>query len=387
MAHGIIQGPEPAQIDTITDYTGLLPLECVHLYQFIRARWQEQPPVAAGVGEVVRPPLPSSDWSLLLEYWKIERMREFGEMLVAYDRRFLKNDFAVERATATARAIDMGLPMVDFSPSYDRRLMFRRRGEAALNEDTRRYYLDALSPLVCMAVQRHYYHTPSPSYDAARSLDDAIATLLMDTDSLPNGAKCRLVGGYILHCIRQHVASGARTVTIPYSTDGTSWFGKSMKFKFKDASFVRFTGDDIPPFRIVGDLTRPAYYVPTRHGENDGECAFFYLKPGRTGLLGKPTVLYRITVSSTRTTHSDGDGDADDRNGRVGALPLVSCSSVLVLPAGISQLTHAHHASIARRNQTACAPVTHTGVKSAYRLELAAMSSNGFPLLAHLRWR
>jgi hypothetical protein len=192
---------------------------------------------------------------------------------------------------------------------------------------------------------------------------------------MTNDAKGRLVEGYIIHCIRHHVSSRAKSISIPLMTGGAPWTAaggsEPIKFKFDNADVVDFPGDDLPPLAMLGDLTRPKYFIPMR--VNYTEFDFFYFKPGATGFLGKPTVLYRLSVTLALPVH----GHQPNRRN------LAEWQAVLAFPPGISHLTQAHYTWIATRNQNA--PVAARN--ASYLLDLDAMAANGFPLLSHLRLR
>ncbi len=362
--------PDADQIEAFSDYTGLLPLECKHLFDFIVKRFQQQPFPAGGA----LPLLQATDWWPLLEDWKLERLAHFDEMLAAYDER-LRNELAVDRAITAARALEMRLPIARVSIQFDRRLVFKRKGELPLHEDSHLFYLDALSPLVRLQVQLHYRERPS-NQGIAVNLNDAIGTMLLDTSLMTNDAKGRLVEGYILHCIREFVRRGANSIELPALQGGNPWMagGGSVKLKFKNADVVDFPGGGLPPLPMLGDLTRPKYYIPLRI--NFPEFDFFYLRPGRAAAWpspARPTVIFRFSVTISLTSHGF----------NAAFLDLAAWQLLLPLPANVPQASAAHYVWVGKQAQAA--PVAARG--NSFLLDLDAMAGKGFPLLAYVRLR
>ena len=361
------------------DYTGSNPFECSLLKQYLTARHNEQSTVhspsaaSSSSGSAVQSPLSSAIWSRLLEEWKKQRMRDFGEMLIDYHSRFLQNEPVLSSALKTVRALDLRLPVKDFVPSYDRRLMFERRGEAELGEVPGKLYMDSISPLVRLQVRDHYSSLLLQHQDTT-SLAEAIKTMLRSTELMTNDAKGRLVQSYIIHSIRQHINSKSEGVTIPL-LEGGNW-SKSrefIKFEFADADIVDFPGKTLPLKSVLGDLKKPKYYFPIN--TNYPEFDFFYFKPARDD-LSQPSVLYRISITVNLTNHGYNPNVCN----------LGEWQSLLSEPAaeaGIPRLTRDYYTWMAIKDQDAPAPAAG----ATYLLDFKAMAVNGFPWLEYLKLR
>ena len=373
-----IVAPDAAQTEAFTDYTGLLPFECRDLYDFIVARFMRQVPVAPpGGGAPVRPKLTAADWWPSLEGWKQTRLQRFNQMLMDFNARFVTTQLATVRASTAARALELQLPIdrASLCLLYDRRLVFQHRGADQVLR------LEALSPLVRTQLQAHY----SAAHADTRSIDRAISAVLLDTVSnvLTNDVKGRLVSGYIMHRIRQLVQQRAPSVTMSLMHGGAPWRAgrsrDSIQLKFAEADVVDFPGSALPPAGLLGDLTRPKFFLPLR--SNYPHFDLFYFSPGkRGGLLGmgaKPSRVVRLSITVklrghafdlTRLDVAQWQGLLNGPLAAATVVPLISEAPYVWV--GL----HTQNAGMAARNRT-------------FLLDLDEMVTRGFPMLAHLRLR
>lgn len=284
-----IAAPDASETDAISDYTGLLPLECKDLRDFVEKQHQAAAATAAAAGA----PAAALQWWPLLAQWKASRLEYFDQLLAQYDARAVGSDASVARFNAS-RVLALCAPMEALSVQFDRRLMFSVKCADHLMR------LEALSPLVQLAVMQHYRHAPSAA--GVDSFDRWLGDVLADTQLLTNDAKGRIIEGYILHCIRTMTASKAHDQAIPFMHGGAPWQAEApakqakgagaaaasssatggedvIDFLFSSADVVHFPGAGVPAASLLGDVTRPKFYLPLR--SNYPEFDLFLWQPAQ----------------------------------------------------------------------------------------------------------
>jgi hypothetical protein len=353
----------------ITDYTGLLPLECKSLSEFVAEQYHQQ---AAPVGGAALPALAGAQWWPLLQTWRDQRLQIFDQMLLSFDARHVGDEAIIARSN-TARVLEIGVPSSWWpSVQFDRRLIFTVTADNNLSR------LEALSPLVRLQVLKHY--PPVPSGDrGAQMFDESLRRMLGDTQLISNDAKGRMVEGYILHRIRMSVSQHAADISIP-NMHGHPWTqtrGDIISFDFSRADVVDFPGGGLPPASLLGDLSHPKFYIPLR--SNYPEFDLFMWLPGAPAAGRKrkvvPSSLLRCSITVDITGHVFNPNLVDLAAWR-GVIPLAPAAGIPALGNApyVWMGPDSQNAPVAARNQSLL-------------LSLEAMANNGFPLLDAVKLR
>lgn len=373
-----IAAPNPHQIEAITDYSGLLPLECKKLFEFIRTAFQQQPipPLAAAPVQ-----LQQQQWWPLLQQWKQRRLADFNAMLLQYDSRNPSAEAVINRANA-ARALEMRLPMDAILPVlYDRRLIFHFKQDNLV-------FLDTLSPLVRLQVQIHYVS----AHSHVATFEHALSSMLANTTILTNDAKGRMIEGYILHHIREAISQRQPSINITPMRGGRPWAAQPSRnpfdvpFDLSNAEVVDFPGDGLPAPALIGDLSRPKIYIPLR--SNYPHFDLFIYQPGigavyhgaRLMKRGIPTTLFRCSVTVSLAGHGFNAAHLDLATWQPILDPIIGAIPVANRP---PLLTSAPYIWISKKDQQCPA----AAVNQSWLLDLEDMAVNGFPMLAFVRLR
>jgi len=322
MLSGVIEPADDDVCDLIADYTGLLPLECKNLADFIIEEHGKKQPLPPAVGPAVDPaavpmpvppPLDEASWMSLLRKWSTARATTFMTMLQDFDARFIAgSESRREWVRNAARLLELNMPVPDDGKDllYDRRLIFAfTQSETLPNGDTVEVKrLDASSHLARQQMLALY---PAPLVNEVSNIETAMGALLSDDGNLvTNDTKGRVVEAYILHRIRQLVAAKAESIKMTLMVGGDPWRTETIahhriKFKFKTADVVVFRGNKLPPASALGNISRPKYFIPVN--SNYPQFDFFYFRPGKFGTIWnryRPSKLYRLSITVSLSGHS-----------------------------------------------------------------------------------